>query len=345
MPDSLKKAVFKIEVYRQGNVAELGTGFIVGKQDDNLVIVTANHVIVGADSIFVTPFGRRTRYKTEWTDGSEMTDIAILGVADGIPVYWPSYLLSPDFGDKVNIIRPNSGWEGYMPNPKGYIRTVSALSITLRNLIASSGDSGSPLFHDGNIIGMISKTGDSRSDEVTIVSFKAILAALEEWKVKCLLKSESKTIVAYIPPPDNKPVLKEIHCTKVYVEGACSGNSNLLTDNNLSTGWKCSGNGNNYLYFYFDKKYSISEFSLFLDGNLINPTEEIPDDGHFRIETPETNIGLKKIMYSKSEKSGGTWVTFKLKQNIVTDHFYLHSPGSTVYTTAIYEISIKGYEL
>ena len=155
---------------RPRRVSSLGSGFVI---DPSGLIVTNNHVIEGADEIFVN-FNNDTKLKVEKIVGTDSkTDIAILQVKPDKP------LKALKFGDSAKM--RVGDWVMAIGNPFGLGGTVTLGIISAKKRDINSGpydefiqtdaainrgNSGGPLFDiEGNVIGVntaiISPTGGS----------------------------------------------------------------------------------------------------------------------------------------------------------------------------------------
>lgn len=155
---------------RPRRVNSLGSGFVI---DESGLIVTNNHVIDGADEIFVN-FNDNTKLKVEKIIGTDSkTDIALLQVKSDKP------LKALKFGDS-NRMRVGD-WVMAIGNPFGLGGTVTLGIISAKKRDINSGpydefiqtdaainrgNSGGPLFNmEGDVIGLntaiISPTGGS----------------------------------------------------------------------------------------------------------------------------------------------------------------------------------------
>ncbi len=155
---------------RPRRVNSLGSGFVI---DSSGLIVTNNHVIDGADEIFVN-FNDNTKLKVEKIIGTDSkTDIALLQVKSDKP------LKALNFGDSTKM--RTGDWVMAIGNPFGLGGTVTLGIISAKKRDINSGpydefiqtdaainrgNSGGPLFNmEGEVIGLntaiISPTGGS----------------------------------------------------------------------------------------------------------------------------------------------------------------------------------------
>ncbi len=154
---------------RPRRVNSLGSGFVI---DAAGLVVTNNHVIDGADEIFVI-FNDGTKLKATLRGSDKKTDLALLEVEPEAP------LIALDFGDS-DTLRVGD-WVLAIGNPFGLGGTVTAGIVSARNRDINSGpydnfiqtdasinrgNSGGPLFNmNGEVVGVntaiISPTGGS----------------------------------------------------------------------------------------------------------------------------------------------------------------------------------------
>ena len=143
---------------QQRRTSALGSGFII---DAEGIVVTNNHVIQGAEDIFVTVNGEK-EYEAEIVGADPLSDIAVLKIKS-------KEKFSPvNFGnsDKARV----GDWVIAIGNPFGLGGTVTSGIISARNrsiglsryedyiqtdASINSGNSGGPLFDmNGNVIGI-----------------------------------------------------------------------------------------------------------------------------------------------------------------------------------------------
>ncbi len=143
---------------QQRRTSALGSGFII---DDDGIVVTNNHVIQGAEDIFVTVNGEK-EYQAEIIGADPLSDIAVLKIKS------EEKFLPVKFGnsDKARV----GDWVIAIGNPFGLGGTVTAGIISARNrsiglsryedyiqtdASINSGNSGGPLFDmNGDVIGI-----------------------------------------------------------------------------------------------------------------------------------------------------------------------------------------------
>ena len=143
---------------QQRRTSALGSGFIIDKDG---IVVTNNHVIQGAEDIFVTVNGEK-EYQAEIIGADPLSDIAVLKI-NSDEKFFPV-----KFGDS-DIARVGD-WVIAIGNPFGLGGTVTSGIISARNrsiglsryedyiqtdASINSGNSGGPLFNmNGDVIGI-----------------------------------------------------------------------------------------------------------------------------------------------------------------------------------------------
>lgn len=169
----------------------LGSGFVI---DPAGFIVTSNHVIEGANEIYVS-FADGSRRAASVQGRDAKTDIALLRVKAAVP------LPSTEFGDSASA--QAGDWVLAIGNPFGLGGSVSAGIISARNrqldaelyddfiqtdAAINRGNSGGPLFDmDGKVVGLnsalMSPTGNSIGIGFAIPSntVKTIVAQLKQY--------------------------------------------------------------------------------------------------------------------------------------------------------------------
>ncbi len=143
---------------QQRRTSALGSGFIIDKDG---IVVTNNHVIQGAEDIFVTVNGEK-EYQAEILGADPLSDIAVLKI-NSDEKFFPV-----KFGDS-DVARVGD-WVIAIGNPFGLGGTVTSGIISARNrsiglsryedyiqtdASINSGNSGGPLFNmNGDVIGI-----------------------------------------------------------------------------------------------------------------------------------------------------------------------------------------------
>ena len=143
---------------QERQTSALGSGFIIDKSG---IVITNNHVIKGADDIFVKVNGNKD-YKAKLLGADPLSDIAVLKIESG------NNFKPVSFGDsdKARI----GDWVIAIGNPFGLGGTVTSGIVSARNrsiglsryedyiqtdASINQGNSGGPLFNlDGDVIGI-----------------------------------------------------------------------------------------------------------------------------------------------------------------------------------------------
>lgn len=192
--DLLKKGVVRIAATVGGNPNQ-GTGFIVRREPGAVYIVTASHVVEGADRIEVEFFTSRNRPATATVIGIEGDDphgLAALFVQGELPEDMSVLMMNPDLpvraGDPVTMI----GFPGLGAAPwtvsKGEIVGRKGKSIIFSGAV-EKGSSGGPLIKDDQVVGII-----TRKSQQWAYAAPAVIAqyALESWAIRFGVKLRSE---------------------------------------------------------------------------------------------------------------------------------------------------------
>ena len=173
----------------KGNVVSIsalgedGFGFITGEWQDELLIVTAAHVVEAArdsgEAVDIKFFNDYHEYK-----GTVIrvlsNDIALLSVKKPDNLKWQVFCLGfAREGDDAAFIGRNSDW--YIPVGRNYQGTINHFqgnSIIVDILSVQSGTSGAPLITASGIVGMIVATDGV---ETTVITNSTLRNALNEY--------------------------------------------------------------------------------------------------------------------------------------------------------------------
>jgi S1-C subfamily serine protease len=184
--ETLQKGVVMIRTTSPEQSSKTGTGFIVRRGADVVYIITASHIVEGADNVEVEFFTQRNRpvpAKLIQQEGDDPKGLAALVVQGNIPADVVVLKMNRGglvrAGDLVTIIGfPNAG--GPWAVTKGEIVGREAKSIVFSGAI-EKGNSGGPLIHEGQVIGVV-------TDVQSLFSYAAptVIAqyVLESWGVR-----------------------------------------------------------------------------------------------------------------------------------------------------------------
>jgi Lectin C-type domain/Trypsin-like peptidase domain len=193
--ESLCNNVVKIIADRKDGGPEQGFGFIVGKRDDKVLIVTANHVIRGRGDLGPESVLRRVTI-TYCQDQGKSYDAKPLGASNisidlavleaefppKIPAWSQQALgLTSDLkrGTQVWFVGRSGKW--YVPIIPGIINEFTPDSrIIVEGLQILPGTSGAPLISKSGVIGMIVEDEPGATYGVPMESIKR---AFEQWKL------------------------------------------------------------------------------------------------------------------------------------------------------------------
>lgn len=182
--EAIKQGVVRVRAQVDGKVRE-GTGFIVKSRNDIVFIVTAAHVIEGDPSPRVEFYAGKSRTLPARIVGIEAGDaqgLAVLAVEGEIPAH-TTLLLNQEKqikdGDRVTVV----GFPRTLGVPwavtEGTIMSRKGKKLLLSGPV-EEGNSGGPLFKDGEVIGvLVSKTAGY------FYAVPALIAkyTLESWRV------------------------------------------------------------------------------------------------------------------------------------------------------------------
>ena len=139
------------------NQGKIGSGFIVGYQDDATLIITNSHVIVGSKRVEVTLTDGKKYPATVVFDGggeSNKNDLAILKVVNKIGKVLTLKENQPVQGEDVLAIGSNFGFS--FSSTKGIVSKIwENEGLIQTDTSINSGNSGGPLInHSGCVIGV-----------------------------------------------------------------------------------------------------------------------------------------------------------------------------------------------
>lgn len=151
-----------------GGGIEEGFGFIVGERNDDLFLVTANHLIehpperaARIEVQFST--APDETYQARWLKSKGHLDLALLKIADpdiGVPWRQAAWCTAFERGDKVWFIGRNRDWFVPLDREAGDLYASEPDEDDRLQFAISSvrpGTSGAPLIHERGIVGMITK--------------------------------------------------------------------------------------------------------------------------------------------------------------------------------------------
>ena len=151
-----------------------GFGFITGQQENNLYIVTANHVIQetkDVEVVFQMDQANPRRAEAIFTDPNY--DVALLKVEDPPIFSWYQHCLgSGKEGNDIGFIGRHGDWHITSGREIGSISGFGINTINCYLPTVSVGTSGAPVIHDSGIIGMILSDYDTATEalDVNIIS-------------------------------------------------------------------------------------------------------------------------------------------------------------------------------
>lgn len=206
--DELKRSVVKINA-----AGKIGTGIVIGAEDDKVFVVTAFHVVDGAEDIRVTFFDRR--YETFLAASpkyDERLDIALVVITRpagrALTLNLQPIQLSevePSEGLAVTVIGQgnDSEWQYY----RGVVvreEHDNDYSRFRHDARIEQGDSGAPVFDDsGRLLGIVT-TRIPRGQGASSVKIEEVHRVLtRSWRVPTSLLQKGKDQGG--PPPVERP--------------------------------------------------------------------------------------------------------------------------------------------
>jgi TolB protein len=184
--ETLQKGVVMIRATSSAQSPRTGTGFIVRRGADVVYIITASHVVEGAKDIEVEFFTQRNRrmpakvLQKDWEDPQGLAALAVQGnIPSDIVVLKMNRGGLLRAGDPVTMIGfPDAG--GPWAVTKGEVVGRKAKSIVFSGAI-EEGNSGGPLIHEGQVIGVVTGTHQKFAYAAPTVIAQYVL---ESWGVK-----------------------------------------------------------------------------------------------------------------------------------------------------------------
>lgn len=192
--EALRSAVVKISAtLRAGDAPQIGFGFIVGRQDDQVVIVTANHIVRGDEPDVEDRMPRVVFFDNQGSEvaGTLQTvslprdhgDLAVILAKPPPSLKIITEALSPvpaARGQPVWLIGRGGAWN--VPVVPGIISQVDAFDghIEVEGLGARVGSSGGPLIAKDGIIGMIVADSDLATKAIPIGPIERMVGG--EWR-------------------------------------------------------------------------------------------------------------------------------------------------------------------
>lgn len=198
------------------------TGYgIVYKKDKKTYIVTNYHIINNSDKIIIQ-YGFKDKI-AKLVNGDEYEDIAVLSVDNDKRLLPAQFQVMYHINDRVRIT-----------HNKGYIRTKNKkvlvklsngnyLINTLKvNLPVSLGDSGKPLYHGNNVIGMMSMVDDKEKNIGYAIDINKVLKVAHQLETKSIKRPDLNVQLA---STTNKKILKKYKLSNHGLRGV------IVTDN------------------------------------------------------------------------------------------------------------------
>lgn len=183
--------IIDIKVTKQGGDTETGKGIVVGRDNEGVYIVTADHVVR-------TPAAsKKERFKFATIDAlgidnnntvavklldkhSLPCDVAVLKANLPEQFLWFSNILDSDHSKLKNSKVYMFNDSRKLMQQTGKVESSDHTQITLSGLKVTPGDSGGPIFTDKGLVGMLTNTG---FDTSTACSIGQIQALFQTWEL------------------------------------------------------------------------------------------------------------------------------------------------------------------
>lgn len=197
--DPALSALVRISGTRDGATVR-GSGFVVGLDRDEAMIVTVSHVIAGVEKIEVTFAADLTRSFPAAgfmrMDAESPRGPAVLQVRGSLPAGVTTLSFEtqsrPRLGTELFLL----GFPEMATSPRTSQRVLSARDGTLLLVDQGSGEgfSGGPVLQGGKVVGVVTDTDERTTYAVTAV---VVHEALEGWRVKL----GNQNVQSIAPPP------------------------------------------------------------------------------------------------------------------------------------------------
>jgi S1-C subfamily serine protease len=191
--DELRRGVVKLVATSEDYMEETGSGVAVGSDERVVLILTAAHVVAGADTVEVTFYDKpyvkypARIYERRHDDLDIAVVIAELGddasLVDSLPMFAIGSNGHLEEGAGVTAIGHPLGTE-WQQSPN----TVASLNdqddfrkFTFTNIRIDRGNSGGPILDDGDLlIGLVSRKAPIHT---VGIKMKEVMAVLNEWRI------------------------------------------------------------------------------------------------------------------------------------------------------------------
>lgn len=202
--DAFKQGVVRVISHGKDGIPKTGTGFIVKITPDRAYIVTATHVVQGAERIEIEFFAKREALvpaKVGKMEDDKERGIAYLIVNSAAPVGIQTLSLAPQIKlsegtDEVLTLGFPQGAPGWSPKSLKFA-TRDGRELLFDGKV-NQGNSGGPLIKDGQVVGLIQS---ERSGYVRANPASAVLEFLEGSSIGLAAPPANPVAPALAPPP------------------------------------------------------------------------------------------------------------------------------------------------
>jgi hypothetical protein len=335
-----KKTLFTV---RKENGNSTGVAFICGRKKSTIYLITARHVIEGASGITLTGLEGET-YQAELVRVHPVYDLALLKTSiPNLPIEPLDVISDISMNDEVGFISTNKGGNVLPSKGNGLVRDVTGESLVVLMSDVEGGDSGSPLFCQGGIAGIILQNGRF----INCLNIVLVHEILKDWadsSFEVLFKeikfkrAEKREVTSLIGAAE-----KMIAYTKLGTLGKCKDELQNLGDHDLTTGWKCTGNYNEEIkiWFFFSNDDSFSKVKIFFPDDS---TGDLPSGKIMFIHDGQTtSLNLTKFLSHRERLGTGYWYVYEFKKHLPATEIGLTLKFRTDHSTfAFNEIQFIG---
>jgi len=166
----VRNSVVTVHVWQNNRPVWMGSGVVV----DEGIVLTARHIVDGADKIRITTDNGVEIFSTEFVEADD-TDLGLI-IFDSndilpqssISIFRP-FVGQDVFGIGSRYGLNNSFFQGYVGSVKRYIPFFGGKGMVQLDIAGNPGDSGCPVYNRwGNIVGIL-VGGRYRADGVTYI--------------------------------------------------------------------------------------------------------------------------------------------------------------------------------
>lgn len=320
-----------------------GGGLVISSTSNQILILTANHVVANADSVVVTlNMNNKPRdmvavvYKQ-----NGILDISVLMVAmRGANFHFGNFLTELRPGDPAHIFSPRLDFQIIPIDGSGQITNVEQHEISCKLSGIESGDSGSPVWVDGAFGGIVLEK------DAIFISASRINEELNRWgihwKWKPIYPSTRQILIDKLPGTN---LSADFQVTKVKVVEGSFVRLQCAIDKQTSTSCLTETKGWNGLSCELGTRRPISRVKMHYPSGI---EEDLPV-GYFSIPESKSKVSFNRALSHFESTATGSWFVYNLPEITITDRIEIFVKVRTdgnnkPIPTCIYEVQILGAE-